>query len=100
MMKEIQLSQGIEQSMASAAQGRRQAPAETGFGQMLGKAIETVNQHHIEADQATVDLATGRSSDVHKAMIAIEKADVSLRMLMQVRNKIVSAYETIMRTQI
>ncbi|MBI9085888.1 MAG: flagellar hook-basal body complex protein FliE [Desulfobacterales bacterium] len=100
MMNDIQLSKGIEQAMPSAAPGHRQASAETGFGEMLGKAIETVNQHHLEADQASVDLATGRSSDVHHAMIAIEKADVSFRMLMQVRNKIVSAYETVMRTQI
>ena len=100
MINKIQLSDEINQTMASAASGHGPTPAKAGFGEMLGKAIETVNAHHLEADQATVDLATGRSSDVHQAMIAIEKADVSFRMLMQVRNKIVSAYETIMRTQI
>ena len=100
MIKDIQRPNGIEPVMPSAAAGRGHGPAEAGFGEMLGKAIETVNQHHLEADQAAVDLATGRSSDVHHAMITMEKADVSFRMLMQVRNKIVSAYETIMRTQI
>jgi flagellar hook-basal body complex protein FliE len=66
----------------------------------LKHAINTVNQAQIEADQAVQELATGNEKDIHQTMIALEKAEVSFQLMMQVRNKIVSAYEEIMRMQI
>jgi len=71
-----------------------------GFGDILSGAIGEVNQLHHEADQAVEALAAGRSADVHNTMIALQKADVSFQLLMQIRNKVVSAYETVMRMQI
>ena len=71
-----------------------------GFGRMLAQAIEDVNQKHVEADQAVADLVAGKSQDVHNVMIATQKADIGFQLLMQVRNKIVGAYEQIMRMQI
>ncbi len=47
---------------------------------------------------AVEELATGSETDIHNTMIALEKAEVSFQLMMQVRNKIVTAYETIMRT--
>ncbi len=74
--------------------------AAQGFGKFLKSAIGEVNQLHHNADQAVEALAAGRSQDVHNTMIALQKADVSFRLLMQIRNKVVSAYETVMRMQI
>ena len=71
-----------------------------GFGSFLKGAVGEVNQLHHEADQAVEALAAGRSQDVHNTMIALQKADVSFQLLMQIRNKVVSAYETVMRMQI
>ncbi len=71
-----------------------------GFDRMLAQAIEDVNQKHVEADQAVADLVAGKSQDVHNVMIASQKADIGFQLLMQVRNKIVGAYEQIMRMQI
>ena len=79
------------------------APSEDagrGFGAVLENAVGEVNQLHHDANQAVEALATGRSQDVHNTMIALQKADVSFQLLMQVRNKVVSAYETVMRMQI
>ena len=45
-------------------------------------------------------MATGRSHNIHETMIALDKADVSFRMLTKVRNKAVEAYQEIMRMQI
>jgi flagellar hook-basal body complex protein FliE len=70
------------------------------FGNILKGAIGEVDKLHHEADQAVEALATGRSEDVHNTMIALQKADVSFQLLMQIRNKVVSAYETVMRMQI
>lgn len=71
-----------------------------GFGSFLKNAVGEVNQLHHDADQAVNALAAGRSQDVHNTMIALQKADVSFQLLMQIRNKVVSAYETVMRMQI
>jgi flagellar hook-basal body complex protein FliE len=71
-----------------------------GFAGIFKGSIGEVNRLHQEADQAVEALAAGRSTDVHNTMIALQKADVSFRLLMQVRNKVVAAYETVMRMQI
>ena len=71
-----------------------------GFGDLLTGAIGEADKLHHEADQAVEALAAGRSADVHNTMIALQKADVSFQLLMQIRNKVVSAYETVMRMQI
>ncbi len=74
--------------------------AAPGFGRMLTEALEDVNQKHIAADQAVADLVAGKSQDIHNVMIATQKADIGFQLLMQVRNKVVGAYEQIMRMQI
>lgn len=61
------------------------------------KMFEEANKEKIEADNMVNELVAGRNKDVAGTMIALEKADVSSRMLMAVRNKIVNAYEEIMR---
>ena len=86
-------SNGVQSPVAPAAPSQ-------GFGQMLAGALDDVNRRHLEADRAVADLAAGRSQDVHNVMIATQKADIGFQLLMQVRNKVVSAYETIMRMQI
>ena len=70
------------------------------FGLALLRSINNVNRQHHEADRAVESLTTGDTRDLHQTMIALEKADVSFRLLMQVRNKIISAYQEIMRMQI
>jgi len=68
------------------------------FDEMLAGAVSKVSRLQNEANQATQGLAAGKTKDLHQTMIAIEKAGVSFQLLMQVRNKIVSAYQEIMRT--
>jgi flagellar hook-basal body complex protein FliE len=66
---------------------------------MLARSLNEVNQLHAAANDAVEKLASGQQKDIHQTMIALEKADVAFQLLMQVRNKIISAYETIMRMQ-
>jgi flagellar hook-basal body complex protein FliE len=70
------------------------------FGQVLKQSLNEVNQLQNEADQAIDALATGQQKDIHNTMIAMEKADIAFRLLMEIRNKVISAYETIMRMQV
>ena len=70
------------------------------FADMLKESVEKVNTLQSEADVAINDLALGNSKDVAQTMIMVEKADISFRLMMQVRNKILQAYEEVMRTQV
>jgi len=70
------------------------------FSDMLKGSVDKVNTMQNEADQAVQDLLVGKDQNIHQVMIAVEKANLSLQMMMQVRNKIMSAYEEIMRTQV
>ncbi len=78
------------------------APAADGasFIETLSESIQKVNELQKEADQAIENLATGESNSVHGAMIAVSKADTAFRLTMQVRNKMVEAYQEVMRMQV
>lgn len=85
----------------SAASGpdRSAAPAES-FGRLLSDAFEEVNRLQREKNEALTALSTDRSPDIHGTVMAIQKADLSLRLLLQARNKVVAAYEEIMRMNV
>lgn len=75
-------------------------PEGASFADMLKESIAEVNDLKIEADQAIEDLATGKTGDLQGTILALEKADVSFKMMMEVRSKILSAYQEVMRTQV
>jgi len=65
----------------------------------LKDAIAQVNEVQLDASQAVDKFVTGESENVHQMMMALQKADVSFQLMMQIRNKLVSAYEDIQRMQ-
>lgn len=69
------------------------------FMETLETAIDQVQQLQGQADNKVEALLQGNGTDVHSAMIAVEKADLSFQLMMQVRNKIVQAYQEISRMQ-
>jgi flagellar hook-basal body complex protein FliE len=75
-------------------------PSAGGFGDLLEKTIAEVNDAQIRADQAVEQLHTGQAKNIHEVMIALEKADISMRLMVQMRNKVVDAYQEIMRMQV
>jgi flagellar hook-basal body complex protein FliE len=71
------------------------------IGEVLKEAISEVNELSNTADVAIQkQLASGETTDLHSTMIALEKAEVSFQLMMQIRNKILQAYEEIMRMPI
>jgi flagellar hook-basal body complex protein FliE len=69
------------------------------FAQELRNALGDVNQMQVESDQAMSDIATGSVKDLHQAAMAIDKAEISMKLMLEVRNKALSAYKEITRTQ-
>ncbi len=70
------------------------------FSDILRNSLEEANVAQVQADTAVKELVAGRSKNIHETMLAIEKADTSLKLMMQVRNKIIDAYREIMRMQV
>jgi len=74
--------------------------ASVDFSTMLKDALKDVNDAQLTADDAVQKVLNGETKDIHSTMIALQKADVSLKMMLEVRNKIMEAYQEVMRTQI
>ncbi len=70
------------------------------FRDVLSTMVSTVNESQQAGDRAIEKLQAGDADHLHEVMIKVEEADVSLRMLVQIRNKAQAAYEEIMRMQI
>ena len=73
---------------------------EGGFGNTMRDALSKVNDLQAEADQLASKLATGDAVEIHQAMIAMQKASTALQFTIQVRNKILEAYQEIMKMQV
>jgi flagellar hook-basal body complex protein FliE len=72
----------------------------SGFGEQVSAAVEKVDAIQMTADQAVAQVAAGNTEDTHKAVIAMERALLALDFTVQVRNKMLEAYQEIMRTQV
>ncbi|HJP18904.1 MAG TPA: flagellar hook-basal body complex protein FliE [Nitrospinota bacterium] len=70
---------------------------EKSFGESLVESLEKVNDLQLKADKTVEELATGKTQSIHETMLALSKADIAFRLTMQVRNKVVEAYQEIMR---
>ena len=70
------------------------------FQEVFHEAVNTVQNFQTEASTAVTNLLSGASEDVHTPIIATQKADLSFELFMQVRNKVMSAYQTLMNMQV
>ena len=84
---------------ADASARQSASSPDAGFRDVLHSAIDDIQQLEGQAETKVAGVIEGNGADVHSAMIAVEKADLSFQLMMQVRNKIVSAYEAISRMQ-
>ncbi len=100
-MSDIQSIKSL--STADLLKSKSGSPIEnssTDFAQELKHALGNVNQMQVEGEKAMSDIATGSVKDLHQAAIAIDKAEISMKLMLEVRNKALSAYKEITRTQI
>lgn len=70
------------------------------FVDTLKSAIGKANEIQLQANQAVDALMTGQTQDLHRTMVALQEADASFQLMMQIRNKLIGAYEEIQRMQI
>ena len=87
---------------AGAGSGLKGASAAQGadFKQTLGNYLNQVNDLQLQADRAMVDLASGKTDNLPQLVAAVSEADLSFRLMMGVRDKLLDAYKEIMRMQV
>lgn len=91
--------QGIDRSLAARPTN---APPQDGpgFKELLTTQIEQVNALQKDAEAAVEDLASGQRDDLEGVLLATQKADTAFRMLLQVRNKMMEAYEEVKQIRV
>jgi len=100
-LNDITVQKMVLPSMADTSVDHRTAKPDSGsFGQMLKNSIDQVSQLQQQSSESINDLVTGKHTNIHQTMIAMEKSSVAFELLMQSRNKVVDAYKEVLRTPI
>jgi flagellar hook-basal body complex protein FliE len=76
------------------------SPGGPAFSDQLKSAIESVNDKQLQADSHLQAVASGQDVDLHTTMIALQEADITLRAMVSVRDKVVDAYQQVMNMSI
>ncbi len=91
---------GIKPQVGTADNKQDNTKADGSFADILKKSLNEVNELQNRADDSIKSIAEGKMDNMQDAVIAIEKADVSLKLVTEIRNKAIEAYKEIMRMQV
>lgn len=100
MIDKINLLSSVKSLAGNSANGTEGSIGGQNFASIFKNALQEVNKLQLEADAASHKLATGKVDDIAPVVIAAEKASIALQLTVQVRNKIVDAYNEVMRMQV
>ena len=87
----------VNQSQLSQKADADKSQPKVSFGDWLNQSIAKVDGIQKEADNAAMELVKGENKDIHGTMIAMQKASIATDLMLQMRNKIISAYDEIKR---
>jgi flagellar hook-basal body complex protein FliE len=91
---------GPEWSVAPVDGGQATAQTGSGFGDLLGKSLQSLADSQTEASSAAQALATGQASDPTAVVMAVERAQLAMQLASQIRTKAVEAAQDIFHTQV
>ncbi|MDX2153258.1 MAG: flagellar hook-basal body complex protein FliE [Bryobacteraceae bacterium] len=92
------INSGSLPALANPMPAGKAAPG--GFQQVFQDAVERVDAFQKDASKAVDKFLAGESEDVHSTVLAAQRAELSLELFLQVRNKVVNAYQEVMRMQL
>jgi flagellar hook-basal body complex protein FliE len=92
----IEMPEELSQPLSTASA----APSSESFASMLGQMVSDVNAQQKVSAQAVSALQSGQNVPLHQAVIAMEESNVSFQLMVEVRNRLMDAYQEIMRMQV
>ncbi len=98
-MADIKLDNLGINNISSNSNVSKKTPSKN-FMDTMKEVVDEVNAHQKTSEKALSDVATGQVKDLHQAAIAIGKAETSMKVMLEVRNKAINAYKEILRTQV
>lgn len=98
-MADIKLENLSNKNLAPNIDNSAKTPTKN-FIDTMKEVMEDVNAQQKTSEQALSDVATGQVKDLHQAAIAIGRAETSMKVMLEVRNKAINAYKEILRTQV
>lgn len=99
-MEVTSVSAGAGAQSAGALAKSLVKPAQVPFAELIDKVLSDTNAQQIQADQAVRQLATGQTDSIHEVVLAVTKADLAFRLVLEVRNRLIDAYQEVMRMQL
>jgi flagellar hook-basal body complex protein FliE len=91
---------GVSGLLSPAEAPRAAARGGSGFAAALREAVEEVNDLYQTSGQEIRRLVIGESDDLHSTLLAVQRAELAFELMLEVRNKVVQAYQEIMRIQV
>lgn len=99
-MTGIPLITTLGKAVAAATPAAPQPSSGEGFAAALRQAVERVNDLQHQSGAEIERFLTGETEDLHKTILTVQKSELAFEMLLEVRNKVVQAYQEIMRIQV
>jgi len=99
-MNSIKTLSGVGTAELIKQKAKVEAPGGAQFAEQLKAAIGEMNEIQEQKETAVADIATGQVKDLHQAAIAIGKAELNMKLMLEIRNKALSAYKELGRTQL
>ena len=94
----INLQPNLNPAIQNMVASQEQKPES--FGNKIIDSLNKINEQHQEANASIMDLMTGKQQDINSVVASVAKADMSFKLLVGVRNKLVEAYKETMRTSV
>lgn len=79
-------------------QQQAEKAAAPGFGEYLARILEKANTQMVDAEKTTAAFAAGETNNIHETMLAAEKATIAFKLVGTIRNRMLEAYQEVMRT--
>ena len=96
----LRLPDGLKPVDEKSRPGQPSRVEKPSFKKVMNDLVKDVDQLHKAAEETTEKLVTGELEDVHQVVVAMEEAQTSFRLMMEIRNKMVEAYKEIMKMQV
>ncbi len=93
----MKITSTLDTSIPSIAQQNQQKSTDTSFADTLNDALRATNQASQASHKASMELATGQSTNIHEAMVTMQKSSVSVQFMVKATNKILEGYKELMR---